>query len=121
MSAGVHPTTGPQSSVAGLDIHLDRPGGRVRDSMMEGIRDAIRSGRLLPGTRLPSSRALATDLGVARNTVARAYAELIAEGWLTSQHGSATLVSQRAGEVVRSVSAPPPRRAPGRLDNDLRP
>ena len=92
--------TEPQSSVAGLDLHLDRLGGRVRDGVMDAIRDAIRSGRLVPGTRLPSSRALAADLGVARNTVARAYAELIAEGWLTSQHGSATLVAQRAAEVV---------------------
>ena len=43
MSAGVHPTTGSQSSVAGLDIHLDRPGGRVRDSVMDAIREVIRS------------------------------------------------------------------------------
>jgi Bacterial regulatory proteins, gntR family len=120
-SNDVHPTTGPRSSVAGLDLHLDRGGGGVRDSVMDAIREAIRSGRLVPGTRLPSSRALAADLGVARNTVARAYAELSAEGWLTSQHGSATLVSQRAGEVVRSVAAPPRQRAPRRLDNDLRP
>ncbi len=77
-----------RSSVAGLDLHLDRVGGRVRDGVMDAIRDAIRLGRLVPGTRLPSSRALAADLGVARNTVARAYAELIAEGRLTSQHGS---------------------------------
>jgi GntR family transcriptional regulator/MocR family aminotransferase len=88
---------------------------------MDAIRDAIRSGRLVPGTRLPSSRALAADLGVARNTVARAYAELIAEGWLTAQHGSSTLVSQRAAEVVRSVAAAPKRQAPRRLDHDLRP
>ena len=88
---------------------------------MDAVRDAIRSGRLVPGTRLPSSRALAADLGVARNTVARAYAELIAEGWLTSQHGSGTLVSQRAAEIVRSVAAPPKRRAPRRLDHDFRP
>ena len=93
--------------VAGLDLHLDRPRGRVRDSVMDAIRDAIRSGRLVSGTRLPSSRALSADLGVARNTVARAYAELIAEGWLTSQHGSGTLVSQRAEQVVRSVASPP--------------
>jgi GntR family transcriptional regulator / MocR family aminotransferase len=122
MSTGVHPTTGQQSSVAGLDIHLDRPGGgRVRDSVMEAIRVAIRSGRLVPGSRLPSSRALAADLGVARNTVARAYTELIAEGWLTSQHGSSTLVSHRAAEFVPSVAAPHRRQAPRRLDHDLRP
>jgi GntR family transcriptional regulator/MocR family aminotransferase len=109
------------SSVAGLDLHLDRPSGRARDSVMDAVRDAIRSGRLVPGTRLPSSRALAADLGVARNTVARAYAELIAEGWLTSQHGSSTTVSQRADAVLRSVATPPKRQAPRRLDHDLRP
>jgi GntR family transcriptional regulator / MocR family aminotransferase len=117
----MHATTGSQSSVAGLDLYLDRPGGRVRDGVMEAIRDAIRSGRLVPGIQLPSSRALAADLGVARNTVARAYAELIAEGWLTSQHGSGTLVSQRAAEVVRSVASPPKRRTQRRLDHDFRP
>jgi GntR family transcriptional regulator/MocR family aminotransferase len=117
----VHSTTRPRRSGAGLDLHLDRPGGRVRESVMDAIREAIRSGRLMPGTRLPSSRALAADLGVARNTVARAYAELIAEGWLTSQHGSSTLVSQRAAEVARSVATPPKQRAPRRLDHDLRP
>jgi GntR family transcriptional regulator / MocR family aminotransferase len=111
----------PQSSVTGLDLHLDRRAGRVRDSVLHAIREAIRSGRLTPGTRLPSSRALAADLGVARNTVARAYAELIAEGWLTSQHGSSTLVSQRAAEVARSVATPPMHRATRRLDHDLRP
>ncbi len=113
--------TGSPSPVAGLDLHLDRPGGRVRDSVMDAIRDAIRSGRLAPGVRLPSSRTLAADLGIARNTVARAYAELIAEGWLTSQHGSGTSVSRRSAEFVRSAVAPPARGAPRRLDHDLRP
>jgi GntR family transcriptional regulator/MocR family aminotransferase len=113
--------TGSLSPVAGLDLHLDRPGGRVRDSVVEAIRDAIRSGRLAPGARLPSSRTLAADLGIARNTVARAYAELIAEGWLTSQHGSGTSVSRRSAEFVRSAAAPPQRAAPRRLDHDLRP
>jgi GntR family transcriptional regulator/MocR family aminotransferase len=109
------------SSVAGLDLHLDRPSGRARDNVMDAVREAIRSGRLVPGTRLPSSRTLAADLGVARNTVARAYAELIAEGWLTSQHGSSTTVSQRADAVLRSVATSPKRQAPRRLDHDLRP
>jgi GntR family transcriptional regulator / MocR family aminotransferase len=121
MSTDVRSATGLPSPVAGLDLHLDRPGGRVRDSVMDAVRDAIRSGRLVSGTRLPSSRALAADLGVARNTVARAYAELIAEGWLTSQLGSGTLVSPRAEQVVRSVASPPGERAARRLDHDLRP
>ena len=106
MCTDIHAETGSQISVAGLDLHLDRPGGRVRDGVMEAIREAIRSGRLAPGIQLPSSRALAADLGVARNTVASAYAELIAEGWLTSQYGSCTLVAQRAAEAVPSVASP---------------
>ena len=121
MGTDMRSTAQRPGSVSGLDLHLDRPGGRARDSVIEAIRDAIRSGRLVPGTRLPSSRALAADLGVARNTVARAYAELIAEGWLTSQHGSGTLVSQRSAEVLLSVAAPPRRRSRRRLDHDLRP
>ncbi|OBF26531.1 GntR family transcriptional regulator [Mycobacterium sp. ACS1612] len=110
-----------RTSAAGLDLHLERHGRRVRDSVTHAIRDAIRSGRLVPGTRLPSSRALATDLGVGRNTVARAYAVLVTEGWLTSQHGSSTLVSERAADIVGSVATPPRRRSPRRLDHDLRP
>ena len=121
MGTEMHAETGSQSTVAGLDLHLDRPGGRVRDGVMEAIRDAIRSGRLAPGIQLPSSRALAADLAVARNTVASAYAELIAEGWLTSQHGSCTLVAQRAAEVVPSVASSAKRWVQRQLDHDFRP
>ena len=121
MGTDMHAETGSRSSIAGLDLHLDRPGGRVRDGVMEAIREAIRSGRLAPGIQLPSSRALSADLGVARNTVASAYAELIAEGWLTSQHGSCTLVAPRAAQVVPSLASPTKRRAQPQLDHDFRP
>ncbi|NEW77418.1 GntR family transcriptional regulator, partial [Streptomyces rhizosphaericus] len=70
----------------GTDLHLDLPRGGgtgVRDALIRALRDAVRGGRLAPGTRLPSSRSLAADLGIARNTVADAYGELVAEGWLT--------------------------------------
>ncbi|MCH0539343.1 PLP-dependent aminotransferase family protein [Streptomyces sp. MUM 203J] len=79
----------------GADFHLDIRGPRLRAGLMEALRDAVRTGRLAPGTRLPSSRALAADLGVARNTVADAYAELVAEGWLTARQGSGTRVARR--------------------------
>ncbi|GLW16410.1 GntR family transcriptional regulator [Streptomyces sp. NBRC 13847] len=81
----------------GRDLHLDLggPGGR-RAGLIRALRDAVRSGRLAPDTRLPSSRSLATDLGLARNTVADAYAELVAEGWLTARQGSGTRVAWRA-------------------------
>jgi GntR family transcriptional regulator/MocR family aminotransferase len=120
MNTDMQAGTGSERSVAGLDLHLDRPGGKVRDGVMEAIREAIRSGRLAPGVQLPSSRALAADLGVARNTVASAYAELIAEGWLTSQHASCTLVAQRA-EIVPFDAPPPRQRAHRQLDHDFRP
>ncbi|MGW2593454.1 MocR-like pyridoxine biosynthesis transcription factor PdxR [Streptomyces sp. NPDC001515] len=81
----------------GADLHLDLTGASgLRTGLMDALREAVRSGRLAPGTRLPSSRTLAADLGIARNTVADAYAELVAEGWLTARQGSGTRVAQRA-------------------------
>ncbi|AKH84389.1 GntR family transcriptional regulator [Streptomyces sp. CNQ-509] len=81
-----------------LDLHVDvRAGTRgAGAALIRSLRDAVRTGRLAPGTRLPSSRALAADLGVARNTVAGAYAELVAEGWLTARQGSGTRVAARS-------------------------
>ncbi|GKQ38197.1 PLP-dependent aminotransferase family protein [Streptomyces sp. A012304] len=81
----------------GADLHLELsgPGGR-RAALIRALREAVRSGRLAAGTRLPPYRSLAADLGVARNTVADAYAELVAEGWLTARQGSGTRVADRA-------------------------
>ena len=70
----------------------------------------MRTGRLAPGTPLPSSRVLAGDLGLARATVVDAYAELAAEGWLTARQGGATCVAPSAptpGDASRPVTAPP--------------
>jgi GntR family transcriptional regulator/MocR family aminotransferase len=88
------------ANVSGIDLHLELSGTRVRAGLEAALRGAVRSGRLPPGTRLPSSRTLAADLGIARNTVAEVYSQLVAEGWLTAQTGSGTAVA--------------PRRAPGR-------
>jgi GntR family transcriptional regulator/MocR family aminotransferase len=83
------------TSGAGADLHLDLDpaAGGVRAALMAALRAAVSGGRLAPGVRLPSSRSLAADLGIARNTVAAAYAELVAEGWLTARRGSGTTVS----------------------------
>uniref|UniRef100_A0AAU2V444 PLP-dependent aminotransferase family protein n=1 Tax=Streptomyces sp. NBC_00003 TaxID=2903608 RepID=A0AAU2V444_9ACTN len=80
----------------GVDLHIDVGGAGLRSGLTDALREAVRGGRLSPGTRLPSSRSLAADLGIARNTVADAYAELVAEGWLTARQGSGTTVAQRA-------------------------
>ncbi|MGK5628730.1 PLP-dependent aminotransferase family protein [Streptomyces sp. URMC 123] len=78
----------------GSDLHLELPGtGGRRAALIRALRDAVRGGRLAPGTLLPPYRSLAADLGVARNTVADAYAELVAEGWLTARQGSGTRVA----------------------------
>jgi GntR family transcriptional regulator / MocR family aminotransferase len=84
-----------QAGQASVDLHLDLSGPRVRLGLETALRDAVRTGRLGPGTRLPSSRALAADLGIARNTVAEVYSQLVAEGWLTARTGSGTSVAER--------------------------
>jgi GntR family transcriptional regulator/MocR family aminotransferase len=68
----------------------------VRAGLTEALREAIRTGRLPAGTRLPASRALAADLGIARSTVTQSYGELVAEGWLAARQGSGTRVAERA-------------------------
>ncbi|MEU0373467.1 winged helix-turn-helix domain-containing protein, partial [Streptomyces sp. NPDC006283] len=84
------------SGAFGADLHLELHGPGLRQGLMDALREAVRTGRLAPGTRLPSSRSFAADLGIARNTVADAYAELVAEGWLTARQGSGTRVAQRS-------------------------
>ncbi|WP_411101272.1 PLP-dependent aminotransferase family protein [Streptomyces sp. cmx-4-9] len=84
-------------ATSGGDLHLELSAGRgLKAGLADALREAARSGRLAPGTRLPSSRTLAADLRIARNTVAEAYAELVAEGWLTARQGSGTRVAERA-------------------------
>ncbi|MFF1840574.1 PLP-dependent aminotransferase family protein [Streptomyces sp. NPDC058217] len=93
-----------------LLLELAGPGSR-RAVLIRALRDAVRAGRLPPGTRLPPYRSLAADLGLARNTVADAYAELVAEGWLTARQGSGTRVAHRAADVA---PARIPKKAPSR-------
>ena len=94
-------------AISSLDLHLDLAGSQVRAGLEAALREAVRGGRLLPGTRLPSSRALATDLRIARNTVADCYAQLVAEGWLAARQGSGTWVAERVAAPPASAGPPP--------------
>src|SRR5215208_6323759 len=71
-------------------------GTPLHRQVYEGLREAILSGRLARGARLPSSRALAADLGVARNTVLQAFDQLRSEGYLHGRRGGGT----HAREVI---------------------
>jgi GntR family transcriptional regulator / MocR family aminotransferase len=68
----------------------------LRRRLEDQIRDGVRAGRLPPGAALPSSRALAAQLGVSRGVVVEAYSQLVAEGYLRARQGAATVVAARA-------------------------
>ncbi|QHC24160.1 aminotransferase class I/II-fold pyridoxal phosphate-dependent enzyme [Streptomyces sp. GS7] len=76
--------------------------------LQEALRDAVRSGRLATGTRLPSGRALAADLGVSRGLVTEAYEQLTAEGYLRSRRGAGTWVGGAVRGEVPVAAGPAP-------------
>ncbi len=89
----------------GLDllIEIDRESGQRLHVQLEGwLRDAIRAGRLPAGVRLPTTRALAEQLGVSRGVVVEGYAQLRAEGYLETRQGDGT-------RVAGAMQAPPAR------------
>ena len=75
------------------DLFNAKPGAPLYQQLYAHMRAAILSGELKRGLKLPSSRALADELGVSRNTVQNAYRQLAAEGYLESVEGSGTFVT----------------------------
>ena len=86
-------------------LDLDGPGDRAT-RIYQHLLDGIACGRLPAGQRLPPTRSMAAELGVARGTVATAYDRLVAEGYLEARVGAGTFVSADAGPAR-------PRTAPG--------
>jgi GntR family transcriptional regulator/MocR family aminotransferase len=87
---------------------LDRAGGEpLFRQVYAQVRSAMLSGALRPGTKLPSSRAMAAELGIARASVVAAYEQLLAEGYVEGRQGSGTFVSAHLTRLPR-------RRAPRR-------
>jgi GntR family transcriptional regulator / MocR family aminotransferase len=94
--------TGLDEATGGRDVFLDIDlrRGYLRRNLRCALREAIQGGRLVAGTRLPSSRRLAADLRVSRGVVADTYDQLAAEGYLT--------VTERQAPIVSAVAPPAP-------------
>lgn len=96
---------GADSTGSELLLELDRRAGAPLRAQLEGaLREAVRTGRLADGARLPASRALAGDLGVSRRLVVDAYAQLLAEGYLVSRRGAGTFVARAAAAPARPAA-----------------
>ncbi|HEY1687523.1 MAG TPA: PLP-dependent aminotransferase family protein [Solirubrobacteraceae bacterium] len=107
-----------------MDLHLDlesAEGRSLRARIEHALREAVRSGRLPPGTRLPATRRLCVELGVSRGVVAEAYAQLAAEGYLQTHRGAGTLVAATGGGQPASASHAPQRAQPRHDLNPFRP
>ena len=83
------------------DLPLDGEGA-LYEQIYRAIREAILGGRVRGGTRLPTTRALAAELGVSRNTVIAAFEPLQAEGYVASRVGAGTFVVPQVGSQVAS-------------------
>jgi len=93
-----------------LPVSLDRRGAAPLAVQLAGqVRALIAGGTLAVGDRLPSTRALATDLGVSRAIAEQAYDQLLAEGWLEARRGAGTFVAAAHHAVPRSQRRPPTR------------
>ena len=111
----------PDQFAPDLLVGIDRAAAEpLRTQLERALRDAIRDGRLHAGTRLPSTRALAAELGLSRGVVVEAYAQLTAEGYLVARQGAPTRVAAvtAAGgaDRPRATSTRSPTRMPPAAD-----
>jgi GntR family transcriptional regulator/MocR family aminotransferase len=99
-----------------LPVVLDRADpAPLPHQLARCIRDLVAHGTLRRGERLPSSRTLATDLGVSRVVTTQAYEQLVAEGWLAARPGSGTYVASDG----TNLPDPPVRPATARTGSSL--
>jgi GntR family transcriptional regulator/MocR family aminotransferase len=113
-------TSAKTSAVLELLVTVERDSGfPLHHQLEQQLREAIREGRLGGGATMPSTRALASQLAVARGVVVEAYEQLVAEGYLVSRPGGSTRVAELPNRI-------PPDEGAGRSDVaggfiDLRP
>ncbi len=100
-----------------LPISIERQADRpIHVQLYHWFREAILSGQLRPGARLPATRSLAMTLGVARQTAVEAYDQLTAEGYISAQQGSGTCVCAVPDDLLRAYRpAARPRSSRGRI------
>ena len=92
---------------SGLPVVVDRAAETpLAIQISAQLQAAVTGGVLRAGDRLPSSRDLATTIGVSRTVVTNAYARLFAEGWLEGRHGSGTYVADVATPPLPARTAP---------------
>ena len=104
-----------------MDLHIDldhTSAGSLRSQVERSLREAVRDGRLAPGTRIPSTRALCAQLGVSRGVVVDAYAQLAAEGYLRTRRGGGTTVARAVAHACLST---PKRSGPSPVKHDMSP
>jgi GntR family transcriptional regulator/MocR family aminotransferase len=116
-----------QHAKSGLATAVSRRGASpIYRQIYDRVRRGIATGAYQPGSRLPSARGLAGELGVARGTIEDAYGLLLAEGYIERRGQAGSLISRLAGEgggaprLVAPVSRRPeqprePRSAPQRM------
>jgi GntR family transcriptional regulator / MocR family aminotransferase len=105
-----------------LPVTLDRAAATpLAVQLAEQLRAAAGEGRLRSGDRLPSTRALAGELGVSRTVTAAAYEQLHAEGWIAGRHGSGTYVTTEPPGSPRTATGPTRRSESDETAVDLTP
>src|SRR5580698_7613197 len=105
-----------------LQVRLERGGSEpVYRQLHNLLLQAVLQGLIAPGTKLPSSRLLAQELDVARNTVIAVYEHLAAQGCLHSRHGSGTYVADLAIEHMELPSGASAQRRQARQGTQVPP
>lgn len=90
---------------ARVRVQIREGGAPPYRQLIDGVRRLIERGALVPGDRIPPVRALADDLGLAPNTVARAYRELEDDGWIVGRGRAGTFVADRLPERPSDAEA----------------
>jgi len=97
----MHRVAGTLSPLIAVDRRASKP---LHKQIYDGFREEILGRRLRPGQQVPSTRSLATELGLSRVPILSAYSQLFAEGYLESRPGAGTFVSTSLPEQLLFVT-----------------